>query len=35
MPAGLIAGGKSAEEEALQIGVSVPIYHRWKEQYGG
>lgn len=33
--AGLIAGGKTAEEAARQIGVSVPTYHRWKEQYGG
>ncbi len=33
--AGHIAGGKKAEETARQIGVSVPTYHRWKEQYGG
>jgi transposase-like protein len=33
--AGLIAGGKTAEEAARQIGVSVPTYHRWKEQHGG
>jgi putative transposase len=33
--AGSIAGGKSVEEAARQIGVSVPTYHRWKEQYGG
>lgn len=33
--AGLIAGGKTAEAAARQIGVSVPTYHRWKEQYGG
>jgi len=33
--AGLIAGGRTAEEAARQIGVSVPTYHRWKEQYGG
>ena len=31
----LIAGGKTAEEAARQIAVSVPTYHRWKEQYGG
>ena len=33
--AGLIAGGKTAEEAARQIGVSVPTYHRWKEQHAG
>lgn len=33
--AGLIAAGKSAEEAARQIGVSVQTYHRWKTQYGG
>lgn len=33
--AGLIAGGKTVEEAARQIGVSVPTYHRWKEKYGG
>lgn len=33
--AGVIAGGKTAEEAARQIGVSVPTYHRWKEKYGG
>ncbi|MBL9178786.1 MAG: transposase [Verrucomicrobiaceae bacterium] len=33
--AGLIAGGKTAEEAARHIGVSVPTYHRWREQYGG
>ncbi len=32
---GTIAGGKSAEEAARQIGVSVQTCHRWKEQYGG
>lgn len=34
-PPSLIAGDKTAEEAAGQIGVSVPTYHRWKEQYGG
>lgn len=33
--AGIVAGGKSVEEAARQIGVSVPTYHRWKQQYGG
>ena len=33
--AGQIAAGKSVEEAARQIGVSVPTYHRWKEKYGG
>lgn len=33
--AGLIAGGRNAEEAARQIGVSVQTYHRWKTQYGG
>jgi putative transposase len=33
--AAIIAGGKSAEQAARQIGVSVQSYHRWKEQYGG
>ncbi len=31
----LITGGKTVEEAARQIAVSVPTYHRWKEQYGG
>ena len=29
--AGIIAGGKRAEEAAHQIGMRVPTYHRWKE----
>ena len=33
--AGQISAGKSVEEAARQIGVSVPTYHRWKEKYGG
>lgn len=33
--AGHIAGGKSVEAAARLISVSVPTYHRWKEQYGG
>jgi transcriptional regulator with XRE-family HTH domain len=33
--AGLVAAGKTVEEAARQIGVSVPSYHRWKEKYGG
>lgn len=31
--AGLIAGGKSAEEAARRIGVNVQPYHRWKTEY--
>ena len=30
-----MAAGKTVEEAARQIGVSVPSYHRWKEKYGG
>jgi transposase-like protein len=30
-----LAGGKSVEAAVRQIGVSVPTYHRWKEQCGG
>jgi len=33
--ASLVAAGKTVEEAARQIGVSVPSYHRWKEKYGG
>jgi hypothetical protein len=33
--AGLVAAGKTVEEAARQIGVSVPSFHRWKEKYGG
>ena len=33
--AGQISAGKSVEEAARQIGVSVPTYPRWKEKYGG
>ena len=32
---GHIAGSKTVEEAVRQISVSVPTYHRWKEQYGG
>jgi putative transposase len=33
--AGLIAGGKSAEEACRQLGISIATYHRWKQQYVG
>lgn len=33
--AALIAGGKTAEDAARQIGVSMQTYHRWKSEYSG
>ena len=31
----LLAGGQSVEAACKKLEVSVPTYHRWKEEYGG
>jgi putative transposase len=33
--AALLAGGQSVEAVSKKLEVSVPTYHRWKEEYGG
>ena len=31
----LLAGGQGVEAVCKKLEVSVPTYHRWKEEYGG
>lgn len=31
----LLAGGQSVEEACKKLEVSVPTYHRWRQEYGG
>ena len=31
----LLAGGQSVEEVCKKLEMSLPTYHRWKEEYGG
>ena len=31
----LIVQGKSVDEAARQIGVTVQTYYRWRKEYGG
>ncbi len=33
--AALLAGGQRVEAVSKMLEVSVPTYHRWKEEYGG